>query len=491
MSISTQLERIRTDKSKIRNKLVAMGLATTTDNLDKLATAVEGITNHTNIQAEVLEGSTYTIPKGYHNGSGVVIAKTDVEGDYSRYVLQAKTGIIPSEQQQTITSDEGNYGLSSVTVEPIPSNYKDISNVTAAASHVLAGKIFVNGSGVETTGTMPNKGAVEVVLDDTKNANGQLTNRSYTITAGYHNGNGTVRVGDSMHDTSDVNASSGTVLKGSYFVNSAGETIQGTIETKTDANLSASGKTVSVPAGYYAKAYTKDVGTTSIAKPTISVAADGTITASVSQTTPGYIASGVSNSNTLTLSSTHDTDFKAANIRDGVTIFGVEGTFTDDATVTTTGSAGKLESPDMLSGKTAYAQGFKVTGTIPTKTSTDLSASNLTITVPAGYYASNVTKTLSDTDLAAGNIRKGFNIFGVDGTFTSDATAVAANILNTKTAYVNGSKVTGTMTNHGVVEGIEIDVLSNTPYYERTFSGYVDAVSVGISSSLETALAEI
>ena len=36
---------------------------------------------------------------------------------------------------------------------------------------------------------------------------------------------------------------------------------------------------------------------------------------------------------------------------------------------------------------------------------------------------------------------------------TSDGTAVAAEILATKTAYVNGSKVTGSMTNRGAVSG--------------------------------------
>jgi len=36
---------------------------------------------------------------------------------------------------------------------------------------------------------------------------------------------------------------------------------------------------------------------------------------------------------------------------------------------------------------------------------------------------------------------------------TSDANAVAAEILSTKTAYVNGSKITGSMPNRGAVAG--------------------------------------
>lgn len=49
----------------------------------------------------------------------------------------------------------------------------------------------------------------------------------------------------------------------------------------------------------------------------------------------------------------------------------------------------------MLSGNTAYANGTKYTGSIATKTGTDLSASGDTVTVPAGYYASQATKAVA------------------------------------------------------------------------------------------------
>ena len=59
---------------------------------------------------------------------------------------------------------------------------------------------------------------------------------------------------------------------------------------------------------------------------------------------------------------------------------------TSDATLD---SGGK-----MLSGNTAYANGTKYTGSIVTKAQSDLSASGATVTVPAGYYASNATKSV-------------------------------------------------------------------------------------------------
>ena len=55
----------------------------------------------------------------------------------------------------------------------------------------------------------------------------------------------------------------------------------------------------------------------------------------------------------------------------------------------------------MLNGYTAYANGTKITGDIPSKTSSDLSASGATVTVPAGHYASQATKSVASGAVTA------------------------------------------------------------------------------------------
>ena len=183
MSISTEITRIQSARNKIRTKLVEVGLVTTTDKLDILASAIEGIINRGAVSAQVQEGDTYTIPKGYHNGSGTV---SGVSGG-GNYSLQSKT-VTPTKQQQNVTPDSGYYGLSDVTVNPIPSNYQDTSVVTAGADDVLANKIIVDADGSIITGTMPNNGAVSKTLDAN---NG---NQSYTVPKGYHSGTGSVKI---------------------------------------------------------------------------------------------------------------------------------------------------------------------------------------------------------------------------------------------------------------------------------------------------------
>lgn len=179
MSTQTEITRIQTARNKIRSWLVSLGLATSTAKLDALATAVEGIENRGAVSATVKEGDTYTIPKGYHNGSGTV---SGVSGGGS-YNLQSKT-VTPTKSQQNITPDSGYFGLSDVTVNAIPDQYEDVSDVTAVAEDVLSSKIIVTTEG-PVAGTMTNNGAVNETIDG-------LTATSYTIPKGYHSGAGKI-----------------------------------------------------------------------------------------------------------------------------------------------------------------------------------------------------------------------------------------------------------------------------------------------------------
>ena len=187
MSVATEIARIQTGRNTIRAKLVELGMAQNTDGLDKLAAAVEGIENQGAVSATVQEGDTYTIPKGYHNGSGTV---SGVAGG-GNYGLQSKT-VTPTKKQQNVTPDSGYYGLSDVTVAAIPEAYQDVSPVTAGAADVLTGKVIVDTAGKTVAGTMPNNGELAKTIDG-------LTVTSVAVPAGYTSG-GTVSLTGDIED---------------------------------------------------------------------------------------------------------------------------------------------------------------------------------------------------------------------------------------------------------------------------------------------------
>jgi hypothetical protein len=86
-------------------------------------------------------------------------------------------------------------------------------------------------------------------------------------------------------------ASTTDILSGKEAIDGTGNKITGTIATKTASNLTASGATVTVPAGYYASQATKSVTTATQATPSVSIDANGKISASATQTA-GYVTAG-------------------------------------------------------------------------------------------------------------------------------------------------------------------------------------------------------
>ena len=273
MSVSTYIASIESSRNVIRNKLVELGIAASGDKLEKLATAIEGIINRGAVSVTVQEGDTYTIPAGYHNGSGTV---SGVSGG-GNYSLQSKT-VTPTKKQQNITPDSGYYGLSDVTVAAIPAAYQDVSSVTAGEGDVLTGKIIVTADGAVTAGTMANNGAVNKTLD--------ATTITYTIPKGYHSGTGTVKIvletksvtptksaqtitptsgkvlskvtvaaiPDKYQDVSGVTAKAATVLDGDIFVDATGESVEGTMPNKGAVSATIDGLSVTsytIPSGYH------------------------------------------------------------------------------------------------------------------------------------------------------------------------------------------------------------------------------------------------
>ena len=111
---------------------------------------------------------------------------------------------------------------------------------------------------------------------------------------------------------------------------------------------------------------------------------------------------------------------------------------TSDATLD---SGGK-----MLSGNTAYANGVKYTGTIATKSSSDITASGDTVTIPAGYYASQNTKSVG-----AGSANGPSTVSGTSATVSTGTNTLTLSKTISITPVVTAGYVSaGTATNASV-----------------------------------------
>ena len=376
---SAEYIRIQTNRNTIRAKLVELNLAVSTDTLDKLATAISGIINRGAINASVQEGETYTVEPGYYSGGTVA----GVSGG-GNYQLQEKT-VTPTKNAQTVTSDSGYYGLSSVIVNAIPANFQDVSDVTATAPDVLLGKVIVTADGKVVAGSMPNNGTVTQTLD--------VSNVKYTFTAGYFAG-GTISITleektvtptkspqtitpaagkvlskviieaipEKYQDVSGVTATAADVLAGKVFVDAEGNEVEGEMADNGTVTkvLDATTTSQTIAAGKHS-----GQGEVSVVLETKDVTP--TKSAQTINATSGKLMSRVN----------------VAKIPD-------EYITTTDATAA---------AADILVDETAYVGGVKVTGTMPNNGAQNLTIDPLTqssVSVPAGYTSGGSVTVTDD-----------------------------------------------------------------------------------------------
>ena len=172
-------------------------------------------------------------------------------------------------------------------------------------------------------------------------------------------------------DTADATLSSGGEMLNGVTAYANGTKVTGSIVSKSSSDLTASGATVTAPAGYYSSSASKSVASGSATAP-----------ASIS----GTSASVSTGSNTLTLSKT--------------------------VSVTPTVSAGYVSSG------TAGNSSVSLTASVTTKAAATITPGTTNQEIAAGTYLTGKQTIAGDADLIGANIVSGKNIFGVDGTAT-------------------------------------------------------------------------
>ena len=172
--------------------------------------------------------------------------------------------------------------------------------------------------------------------------------------------------------TDDMTLSNGNQMLNGYTAISKGVTYTGNITTKTGSDLSASGDTVSVPAGYYASSTSKAVASGSATAPS---------------TISGTSATVSTGTNTLTLSKT--------------------------VSVTPTVSAGYVSSG------TAGNSSVSLTASVTTKGAATITPGTSNQTIASGTYLTGAQTISGDANLVSANIKSGVSIFGVNGGLTA------------------------------------------------------------------------
>jgi len=345
---------------------------------------------------------------------------------------QTKT-VSPTESQQTVSPDSGYDALSSVTVDAISSTYvgsgieqRDDTDLTASGPVVTVPAGYY---AEQETKSITN-GTLKYPTLSIDNATGEITAVAEVKTSGYlaEGAQKTYRYPMSVQaQTTITPTESSQIAVGAYKYTLGNvsvaaipsDYIGSDITQRSSTDLTASGATVTVPAGYYATQATKSVSAMTLPTSTSSSATSGySSKATVSRSTSdqyiniptGYNSSGayykvnaVANG-----SATGPTSLSGSSA--------TVSTGTNTLTLTKTGvSTTPTVTAGYISSATSSSATVTLTASVTTKAAATITPGTTNQTIASGTYLTGAQTISGDADLVASNIISTANIFGVQG----------------------------------------------------------------------------
>ena len=132
---------------------------------------------------------------------------------------------------------------------------------------------------------------------------------------------------------------------------------------------------------------------------------------------------------------------------------------------------------NIQTGKTAYVNGVKITGSISSKAAESYTPGTADQTIAAGQYLSGAQTIKGDANLVAGNIKSGVSIFGVAGTYEGSSGASGG----IQAQHITSASDTITISGSGTVKVWGYGYYSSGMYTKTTYAfvgdGYYTASS--------------
>ena len=248
-------------------------------------------------------------------------------------------------------------------------------------------------------------------------AAGQYLTGAQTIAA-LNNQNKSVTPTESLQS---VTADSGYTGLGTVSVDAISSTYVGSgITQRSSSDLTASGATVTVPAGYYASQASKSVTTMTLPTSAASSVTSGyTSKATIGRSTsaqyinipPGYNSAG----GYYTISATPNGTVTAPSSISGTSATVSTGTNTITLTKTVSVTP-NVSTAGYISSGTAGNSSVSLTASVTTKAAATITPTTTNQTIASGTYLTGTQTIAGDADLIGSNIISTANIFNVQGT---------------------------------------------------------------------------